>query len=164
MNFTSFHIEYELRSLHLARIIICMLWNYFQQWKKLWGFWTPTKKTSKLASFVNKSYEKLGTKLYEPKTIVSAFNNFTILKVLQTLQQHENFNLISVSTLMKITSSVAHVRRFCFVQRIEGVSVHLQKNRKFASYLYDVKKMLTYYWGTVYGELQTIQTFLQKLV
>ena len=44
-------------------------------------------------------------------------NKFTILKVSQTLQQHENFTLHSVSTLIKITSSVAHVRRFCFVQR-----------------------------------------------
>ena len=71
-------------------------------------FLNSYEKTSKLASFVNKSNLKLGTKLYEPKTIVSAINNFTILKVLQTLQLHENFTLHSVSTLMKITSSVAH--------------------------------------------------------
>ena len=97
------------------------------------------------------SARKVGRKLYDPETIVRAFDYFATSRALYYKLRHD-FQLPSATTLTRITSSVAKQDDCKF---LETAFLSLPQEQKICAVLLDeiyIKKMMTYHGGTVYGK------------
>ena len=90
-------------------------------------------------------------KLYDADTIVQAFEYFATSRALYH-KLGEDFQLPSVSTLTRITSTVAKQGDSDF---LKNVFKSLDEKQKLCVVLHDevyIKKMMTYHGGTIYGK------------
>ena len=110
MNFTSFRMGIRVTIPSLSNNLIYTLKSFsaVEEAVRFLNCFEENHKTRIIhEQMKSSSSQKLGTKIYEPKTIVRAFNYFTTSRALYTQQLREDFALPSVSTLTKITSSLA---------------------------------------------------------
>ena len=138
----------------LSKNKICDLvsWSALEETVRYLNCHEETSKTQILHQQLRcTSARKFGMKLYDADTIVRAFEYFVTSRALYH-KLGEDFQLPSVSTLTRITSTVAKQGDSDF---LKNVFKSLDEKQKLCVVLHDevyIKKMMTYHGGTIYGK------------